>query len=129
MIMPRPKRSIDLEPVVSLQSTPSQTYDTLVQFEDLHIVRTRETGEICIDKKSGGIADSTYSLGAVGSQKNWALYTEGGVLIDTGSQHGNRVFHWQGVLEPGTYTLTTGPSHVYTKRRVAGRGYKIMFRV
>jgi hypothetical protein len=101
----------------------------LFQFEDITIVRNTDN-TITISKLLTGISDSCYARSAVGSQKNWSLYNEFNVLIDTGNQHGNRPFVWQGTLEPGLYTLETGiPSKNYTKHRIPGRNYQVTFRI
>ncbi len=101
----------------------------LFNFEDLTISSNPDT-TITINKTLSGISDSCYARSAIGSQKNWSLYTENDVLIETGNQHGNRSFTWSGNLEPGLYTLTTGvPSKNFTKHRIPGRNYQVTFRV
>ncbi len=101
----------------------------ILKFEDLVISKTN-SGTIVIDKKLGGISDHTYRMFASGGQKDWILYKENEPYFDTGSQHGNRSFHWEGILEPGLYTLSTGPLvKDFSKHRVPGRGYQITFRV
>lgn len=101
----------------------------IFRFEDLTIAKTSEN-IIVINKLLGGISDSTYAMTAIGSQKLWCLYNEGNTLVDTRSQKGNRSFSWSGTLEPGLYTLTTGPStKEFSKHRVPGRGYSVTFRI
>ena len=104
--------------------------ELLLEHDDLVIKRMNgDTVEIAITKEMGGISDSTYSTAAAGSQKNWVLSDQFGNVIDTGEQHGNRAFRWVGPLPPGLYTLVTGVSFNYTKRRIAGRGYRIKFKI
>jgi len=129
------------EPVSTIQEQPADTLQTIFKFEDLTISKRRifqQDGSsvslsynIIIQKESGGISDSTYNLGAAGATKNWQLFAEDGSEISLGipAPHGNRALLWEGTLNNGLYTLTTGPSHNVTKHRIAGRGYKIVFRV
>jgi hypothetical protein len=108
---------------------------TLFRFEDLVIKQRKNSSEdtitytTIIDKTFGGISDSTYAITAMGAQKNWCLYNESNILIDTGAQHGNRTYHWEGILGNGLYTLTTGTVKDTSKHRVPGRGYKVIFRI
>jgi len=138
--MSRPRK--EEEPVsTTLQEQPTDTLQTLFKFEDLTISKRRIyqrdgnmsslSYNIIIQKDSGGISDSTYNLGATGATKNWQLFGEDGNEISLGvpAPHGNRAILWEGTLNNGLYTLTTGPSHNVSKHRIAGRGYKIMFRV
>ena len=122
--------------------TPTDDITLLLKFEDLTIKQKRivqqdgTEGSIgyltIIDKKTGGISDHTYNMFASGEQKNWYLYKENEPVLDTGSQRGNRPFHWEGSLLSGLYTLGTGPAQNYDnprKYRVPGRGYQVKFRI
>ena len=100
----------------------------LLRFEDLTIMKRENI--TFIDKLRSGISDSTYARVAVGPQKFWQLFNDADVEIPTGSQKGNRPFHFEGELLPGLYTLTTGPAvKDYSKHRIPGRGYKVVFRI
>lgn len=123
-------RKSKLEDGTEETEQPTETPSTvLFRFEDLSITRNLDN-TITINKSLSGISDSCYARSAVGSQKNWSLYTENNVLVETGNQHGNRSFAWTGNLEPGLYTLTTGvPSKNFTKHRIPGRNYQVTFRV
>jgi hypothetical protein len=134
--MSKKDKEVKIEP-----EQPANTLQTLFKFEDLTISKRgiyQQEGSmascsynIVIQKESGGISDSTYNLGASGVTKNWQLFSEDGCEIVLGepAPHGNRALLWEGPLNNGLYILTTGPSHNYSKRRIAGRGYKITFRV
>lgn len=101
----------------------------LLKFEDLTVSRT-PSNTIKISKTLGGISDHTYRMFASGGQKYWYLYKDGQPALDTGNQNGNRAFLWEGNLDPGLYTLGTGPTvKDISKHRIPGRGYQIMFRV
>ena len=112
------------------QEIPEQLENVLIlSFEDVTIYN-KSNGVVTIDKIRSGISDSTYARVAVGPQKTWQLFNENGVEVETGSQKGNRSFHYSGMLSPGLYVLTTGPSvKDYSKHRIPGRGYKIVFRI
>ena len=124
------KRSDKLEEEKGSQEIPDQLETILIlNFEDVTIYK-QSNGLVTIDKIRSGISDSTYARVAVGPQKTWQLFNENGVEVETGSQKGNRSFHYSGMLSPGLYVLTTGPSvKDYSKHRIPGRGYKIAFRV
>jgi len=126
----------------SEDATLTDDITLLLKFEDLTIKQKRVVqqdgteGSIgyltIIDKKTGGISDHTYNMFASGEQKNWYLYKENEPVLDTGSQRGNRPFHWEGYLAPGLYTFGTGPAPNYDKPRkyhVPGRGYQVKFRL
>lgn len=103
--------------------------EIIVKFEDLLMVKLAN-GTIRIEKQLGGISDSTYSTLAVGNQKNWQLLDSNMSEIDTGKQHGNRPFYFEGALPSGNYTLMTGRDvKIYNKHRIPGRGYKLQFRI
>lgn len=122
-------RKKDEESGMYFEATPET--EVLFQIEDLLIQRVNgpDVSEISITKEMGGISESTYANGASGSQKNWNLTNQTGDIIDVGDQHGNRPFRWIGQLKPGLYTLVTGMSFNYSKRRIPGRGYKVQFRI
>ena len=124
------KRSDKLEEEKGSQEIPDQLETILIlNFEDVTIYK-QSNGLVTIDKIRSGISDSTYARVAVGPQKTWQLFNENGVEVETGSQKGNRSFHYSGMLSPGLYVLTTGPSvKDYSKHRIPGRGYKIVFRI
>ena len=125
------KRSDKLEEEKeNTQGIPDQLETTLIlSFEDVTIYK-QSNGLVTIDKIRSGISDSTFARVAVGHQKFWQLFNESGVEVETGSQKGNRPFHYSGMLSPGLYVLTTGPGvKDYSKHRIPGRGYKIAFRV
>ena len=124
------KRSDKLEEEKGSQEIPDQLETILIlNFEDVTIYK-QSNGLVTIDKIRSGISDSTYARVAVGPQKTWQLFNENGVEVETGSQKGNRSFHYSGMLSPGLYVLTTGPSvKDYSKHRIPGRGYKIIFRI
>jgi hypothetical protein len=126
----RDKELTDSESIAIGMDTAQPTLPyIIVRFEDMSVTK-KPDGRIIIDKPTGGISDSSYAMTAVGNQKNWALVREDGFVIETGNQHGNRGFHWEGNLVPGFYSLLTGlPQKNFTKHRVAGRGYKIQFMV
>ena len=121
-------RKKDEESGTYYESAPES--ELLFEHDDLVIKRVNgDSVEIAITKEMGGISDSTYSTAATGSQKNWTLSDQFGNNIDVGEQHGNRPFRWIGPLQPGLYTLVTGVSFNYSKRRIAGRGYRIKFKI
>lgn len=125
------KRSDKLEEEKeNIQGMPEQLETILIlSFEDVTISK-QSNGLITIDKIRSGISDSTFARVAVGPQKTWQLFNENGVEVETGSQKGNRPFHYSGMLSPGLYVLTTGPGvKDYSKHRIPGRGYKIVFRI
>ena len=125
------KRSDKLEEEKeNIQGMPEQLETILIlSFEDVTITK-QSNGLITIDKIRSGISDSTFARVAVGPQKTWQLFNENGVEVETGSQKGNRPFHYSGMLSPGLYVLTTGPAvKNYSKHRIPGRGYKIVFRI
>lgn len=137
------KDSEVLEPIESAQpEQPPEEVVLVLKFEDLTVTQKKvfqQTDSGCsigyvtaIDKKEGGISDHTYINFAAGIQKNWLLLNDASTEIDTGSQHGNRPFHWEGNLVSGLYTLVTGPKVDYEKPkkyRVPGRGYRVQFRI
>jgi len=126
-------------------SEPVATEDittVLLKFEDLTVSQKRvfqQDGSECsigyttiIDKTMGGISDHTYNMFASAEQKTWYLYRENEPVLDTGSQRGNRPFHWEGMLTPGLYTFGTGPVPNFStpkKSRIPGRGYQVKFRI
>lgn len=117
------------EGIELVQEQSQVTEQVILKFEDLTVSRT-ESGTIKISKLLGGISDHTYRMFAAGGQKDWILYKENEPYLDTGSQHGNRSFTWEGLLDSGLYTLSTGPLvKDFSKHRVPGRGYQISFRV
>ena len=124
------KRSDKLEEEKGSQEIPDQLETILIlNFEDVTIYK-QSNGLVTIDKIRSGISDSTYARVAVGPQKTWQLFNENGIEIETGAQKGNRPFHYSGMLNPGLYVLTTGPAvKNYSKHRIPGRGYKIVFRI
>jgi len=101
----------------------------MLRFEDLTITKD-QNDFVIINKVKGGISDSAYAMTAVGVQKNWQLLDEAQTEIESGSQHGNRPFHFEGNLLPGLYTIRTGmPVKDFSKHRIPGRGYSITFRL
>jgi len=119
------------EDIQALQEPLPDELETILilNFEDVTIYKM-SNGLVTIDKIRSGISDSTYARVAVGPQKTWQLFNENGIEVETGSQKGNRPFHYSGMLSPGLYVLTTGPGvKDYSKHRIPGRGYKIAFRV
>ena len=117
---------------VKTEEPETEQLDELVilfQFEDFTILRNVSKNTIIIDKQSGGISDSCYARVATGQDKNWSLYDQNGILINTEVTHGNRPFHYEGTLLPGTYTLKTGKGNDITIRRIPGRHFNIIFTV
>jgi len=130
----------ETKPTKMDQYKADNTPTILFAFEDFTIFRkpkvTHEGNEVSsewitiIDKRSGGISDSCYSRVATGQDKNWNLLNQNGRLIDTGSIHGNKPFHWEGLLEPNNvYMLMTGKSNNTSIHRIPGRSFKIVFAV
>lgn len=102
--------------------------EILLKFEDLTITRS-ESG-IKIVKTLGGISDHTFKMFASGKQRFWCLYRNEDMSVVTDDLNGNRAFQWAGTLDPGLYTLSTGPVvKNFSKHRIPGRGYQISFRV
>lgn len=97
------------------------------EFEDFLI--TKEDNKYTIDKLTGGISDSCYARVATGQDKNWTLAKMDDLTILSGDVHGNRSFHWEGNLEPGTYILKTGRGNNTTIRRIPGRFFRLIFSI
>lgn len=116
------------EKVTEPEQVAQVTNTVLFSFDDFAVLKQPD-GIIVLLKGSGGISDSCYARVATGNEKNWCLYNNDGLLLDTGSVHGNRPFGWKGKLEPGTYRLMTGKGNNRSVHRIPGRSFSVTFTV